>query len=162
MGLSWGAMLATAYVNEHPDDISGVVLMEPGGFTWPDTREYLERWQTLDIFSETVNDRVFIDQVITGSDHEKLDYRSALQGAAEYAEGNKLGIAGPSPFWRMGAVCAASAFEFANEHSFDFTTHLQDYDTPVLFAYSELNQAYGISHAEHVSSAYPRVQLIET
>jgi proline iminopeptidase len=161
MGLSWGAMLATAYVNEHPDDISGVVLMEPGGFTWPDTEAYLKRWQTLDLFAETINDRVFVDQLITGSDHEKLDYKAAIQGAAEYAKGNKLGIAGPSPCLRMGAVCAAGAIEYANSHSFDFTTHLQQYDRPVLFAYSELNQAYGKSHAEHVSSAYPRVQLAE-
>ena len=161
MGLSWGAMLATAYVNEHPDDISGVVMMEPGGFTWSDTEEYLKRWQTMDLFAETINDRVFVDQIITGSDHRKLDYKAAIQGAAEHAEGNKLGIEGPSPFWRMGAVCAAGAFEYASSHSFDFTTHLGQFDKPVLFAYSEFNQAYGKSHAERVSSAYPRVQLAE-
>ncbi len=161
LGLSWGAMLATAYVNEHPEDISGVILAEPGGFTWSDTEAYIKRWQTIDPFEETVNDRVFLDQFITGSDHEKLDYKAAIQGAAEYAKGNKLGIEGPAPFWRMGAVSAASLYTYARDHSFDFTTRLQQYDKPVLFAYSELNQAYGKSHAEHVSSAYPRVQLAE-
>jgi proline iminopeptidase len=161
MGQSWGAMLATAYVNEHPSDISGVVMMEPGGFTWNDTKEYLGRWRTVDPFNETVNDMTYVDQLVTGSDHGTLDYKAAVQGAAEYAPGNALGITEPSPFWRMGAACAAGAFEYAREHSFDFTTTLQRYDTPVLFAYSERNRAYGKSHAEHVSVAYPHVQLAE-
>ncbi len=161
MGLSWGAMLATAYVNEHPGDISGLVLMEPGGFTWNDTKEYLTRWQTMDPFAETVNDMLFVDQLVTGSDHNTIDYKAAVQGAAEYAPGNALGIAGPEPFWRMGAACAAGAYEYAREHSFDFTTQLQQYDKPVLFLYSEYNKAYGKSHAERVSAAYPRVQLVE-
>ncbi|MCB2206218.1 alpha/beta hydrolase [bacterium] len=161
MGQSWGAMLASAYINDYPEDISGAILMEPGGLTWPDTKEYLERWQIIDPFDETLNDRVFVDQIITGSDHVKLDYKAAIQGAAEYAEGNKLGIAGPTPFWRMGGLYAIAASEYATEHSFDFTTNLQKYDKPVLFAYSELNQAYGRSHAELVSSAFPNVQLVE-
>jgi len=161
MGLSRGAMLATAYVNEYPSGINGLVLMEPGGFTWDQTQSYLERWQSPELFNETSNDYTFPDQIITGSHHEKLDYKAAIQGAAEYAEGNKLGIAGPSPFWRHGAVCASAAFEYARAHSFDFTTNLLRYETPVLFAYSERNQAYGKSHAERVSSAYPRVQLVE-
>lgn len=161
LGHSWGAMLATAYINEYPDNISGAVLLEPGGFTWPDTEEYLKRWMTIDILDETMNDRVFVDQIITGSDHETRDYKAAIQVAAGYAEGNKLGVEGPTPFWRMGAVYSASAIEYARDHSFDFTTHLQQYDNTVLFGYSELNLAYGRSHAEHVSAAYPNVQLAE-
>lgn len=161
MGLSWGAMLATAYVNEHPSEISGLVLMEPGGFTWPDTEAYLKRWRTLALFEEITNDYVYVDQFITGEDHKRLDYKAAIQGAAEYAKGNKLGFPGPSPFWRHGAVCAAATAEYARDHSFDFTTNLQRYTAPVLFAYSELNQAYGRSHAELVSSPYPHVQLVE-
>ncbi len=31
LGQSWGAMLATAYVNDHPSAISGLILCEPGG-----------------------------------------------------------------------------------------------------------------------------------
>lgn len=161
MGLSWGAMLATAYVNQYPTAISGVVLMEPGGLTWHDTEVYIDRWTSLKLFDETSNDYVYLDQIITGSDHEILDYKFAVRCATDFAEGNKLGIAGPTPFWRMGAVCNAAALEYAKEHSFNFTTNLRQYTTEVLFAYSELNQAYGKEWAEHVSSAYPNVQLVE-
>jgi proline iminopeptidase len=61
----------------------------------------------------------------------------------------------------MGAVCNSASFEIAKAHPFDFTTNLQQYTTTILFAYSELNQAYGKAWAEQVSSAYPNVQLVE-
>ncbi len=161
MGHSWGAMLATAYVNQHPGEVSGVVMMEPGGFTWHDTEEYVKRWRDLGVFDEATNDYLYLDQFLTGEDHNILDYKAAVRGAVTYAKGNKLGIAGPTPFWREGAVCNAASMEYASEHPFDFTTNLRQYTTRVLFVYSELNQAYGRAHAELVSSAYPNVQLAE-
>ena len=161
MGLSWGAMLATAYVNEYPAEVNGVVLMEPGGLTWRDTEGYIKRWADLKVFNETSNDFVYLDQIITGDDHATLDYKAGIQSAADFAEGNKLGNAGPTPFWRMGAVCNAASFEYARAHPFDYTTNLHRFTTEILFAYSELNEAYGKAYAEHVSSAYPNVQLAE-
>ena len=161
MGLSWGAMLATAYVNQYPAEISGVILMEPGGLTWSDTETYIKRWTSLELFDETSNDYVYLDQIVTGDDHNTLDYKFAVRSSADFAKGNKLGIAGPTPFWRMGAVCNSASFEYVKSHPFDFTTNLQQYTTKVLFAYSELSEAYGKAWAEHVSSAYPNVQLAE-
>jgi proline iminopeptidase len=161
MGQSWGAMLATAYVNDRPRAINGVVLIEPGGLTWHDAEEYIKRTRNLEAFDETSNDYLYIDQILTGSDDNVLDYKAAVQAAADFSTGNRVGNSGPYPFWRKGAVCSAAATEYARAHPFDFTTHLGQYTTPVLFVYSELNQAYGRSHAEHVSSAYPNVQLVE-
>ncbi len=161
MGHSWGAMLATAYVNEYPAAVSGVVLIEPGGLTWHDTEEYIKRTRDLEVLGETSNDYLYLDQILTGSDHNELDYKAALQSAADYAPGNKLGNAGPYPFWRRGAVCSSAAIEYARAHPFDFRTNLNQYTRKVLFLYSELNQAYGKQHAQSVSSAYPNVQLVE-
>jgi len=161
MGLSWGAMLATAYVNEYPAEISGLILMEPGGLTWPDAKAYVKRWMSIDFFDETANDYLYLDQFVTSNDHNTLDYKMGLQSVADFAEGNKLGNPGPTPFWRRGAICNIASTEYANAHSFDFTTNLQQYTTKVLFAYSELSKAYGRSWAEQVSSAYPNVELVE-
>jgi proline iminopeptidase len=161
MGHSWGAMLATAYVNSHPGEASGVVLIEPGGLTWPDAEEYIKRCRSLEWYAETSNDYVYVDQILTGNDHNELDYKAALQGSADYSKGNRVGNPGPYPFWRKGAVCSSAAMDFARDHPFDFTTNLQQFTTHVLFVYSELNVAYGRAHAEHVSSAYPNVQLVE-
>lgn len=161
MGKSWGAMLATAYVNEHPAEIRGLVLMEPGGFTWHDAEVYAKRTQKLDIFNETTNDYVYVDQILTAHDHNQLDYKAALRGAADYAPGNRVGNPGPYPLWRKGAVCALASTEQAKAEPFDFTTNLHQYMPNVLFLYSELNEAYGRAYAEAVSSAYPHVQLAE-
>ena len=161
MGHSWGAMLATAYVNEYPQAVSGVVLMEPGGLTWHDTEEYIKRLKALALFDETSNDYVYLDQIITGNDHNTLDYKAALTAAANSAKGNREGNTGPVPFWRFGAVCAAATAEYSREHGFDFTTNLGHYTTKILFLYSERSEAYGQAHAEKVSSAYPNVQLVE-
>jgi proline iminopeptidase len=161
MGHSWGAMLATAYVNEYPGAVSGVVLMEPGGLTWHDTEEYINRLKALTLFDETSNDYVYLDQIITGHDHNTLDYKAALTAAANSSKGNREGNAGPTPFWRHGAVCNAAALEIVRNQGFDFTTNLRQYTTKVLFLYSELSEAYGEAYAQRVSSAYPNVQLVE-
>ena len=161
MGHSWGAMLATAYINEYPSRVSGAVLMEPGGFTWNDTKEFVKGERKLDAFSELSNDFVYVDQFLTASDHNTLDYKAGLQAVADYSKGNRVGNPGPYPHWRYGAVLSKAAFDYAEAHSFDFTTNLTSFSTKVLFMYSELNQAYGQAHAEMVSSAYPNVQLVE-
>lgn len=161
MGQSWGAMLATAYVNDHPGDVSGVVLSEPGGFTWHDTKDYVDRCRSMEIFGESTNDYLYLDQLLTGNDHITLDYRAALQTAPSFAPGNRVGNTGPVPFWRIGAVCNIACFENAKDHPFDFTQNLHRFTTPVLFLYSELDEAYGRDHALLVSSAYPNVQLVE-
>ncbi len=161
MGHSWGGMLATAYINQYPEAVSGVVLMEPGGLTWHDTEEYINRLKALTLFDETSNDYVYLDQIITGHDHNTLDYKAALTAAANSSKGNREGNAGPTPFWRHGAVCNVAAFEIARNYGFDFTTNLGQYTTKVLFLYSELSVAYGQAYALRVSSAYPNVQLVE-
>jgi len=157
VGQSWGAMLATAYVNDYPDRISGLILTEPGGFTWKDTKDYINRSQSIELFAEGTNDYVYLDQFLTGHDHAVLDYKAMLGTAAD----TKVGNAGHTPFWRKGAVCASASFQYAKSNPFDFTSNLSNYQTKVLFGYSELNHAYGKTHAELVSSAFPNVQLVE-
>jgi proline iminopeptidase len=155
-GHSWGAMLAGAYIDQNVDEISGAILTEAGGLTWEDTEAYIERWQKIELFDETTNDLVYLDQFITGESHEVLDYKASLLNTDHL-----VGDAGPVPFWRVGAICNHKTLEYATEHGFDFTTNLHQYTTPVLFGYSDLNKAYGKEHAEKVSSAFPNVQLVE-
>lgn len=160
MGHSWGAMLATAYINQNPDRISGAVLAEPGGFTWTQTSEYLSRSNKVKMFSEALNDATFPEQILAGrSEHEIRDYKASFFSTYENAPGNTIGNAGHYPFWRNGAVAFSTLIENVETFGFDFTTNLSQYGTKVLFAYSDLNQAYGLKWAETVSSPYPQVQL---
>jgi proline iminopeptidase len=161
LGHSWGAMLATAYINSYPNAINGAILAEPGGFTWDQTSDYIGRTKNLSLFNENTNDVFYPDQILTGkeNEHEILDYKMALAAAFDSKEGNPLGNAGAYPFWRYGAVTQSALFEIASKDGFDWTTNLSQYNTKVLFCYSELNKAYGVGHAQLLSSAYPRVQL---
>ena len=52
LGHSWGAMLATAYINQYPTRINGVVLAEPGGFVWQDVLDYVKRSRDIKFTSE--------------------------------------------------------------------------------------------------------------
>lgn len=161
LGHSWGAMLATAYINEYPYEIEGAVLGEPGGFKWGDVEDYLSRSRSLGFFSEDLNDAVYMEQFITGKkdDHAILDYKLGLWSAAE--EGSPIGNEGPLPSWRGGAVTFNALFEYAEKNRPYWTTNLDQFNKNVLFIYSEKNKAYGKIHAGKVSSAYRDVTLFE-
>jgi len=162
LGHSWGAMLATAYINEYPEAIAGVILCEPGGLKWKDVEDYLYRSREIGFFSESLNDAVYMEQFITGKgdEHAILDYKFGLWAAAE--EESPIGNEGPLPSWRGGAVTFNALFDTAEKNSPDWTTHLDKFDKEILFVYSESNKAYGSIHAQKVSSAYQKVTLFET
>ena len=162
-GHSWGAMLATAYINSYPTTINGVVLAEPGGFTYEDTKTYISKSKPIKPFNENTNDVFYTDQFITGKENEHaiLDYKFALSSAYSMSVDNITGNAGKYPFWRYGAVVQSAMFTIAQNDGFDWTTDLNLFPTKVLFLYSELNQAYGFDYAQKVSSAYPNVEMKE-
>ncbi len=157
MGHSWGGMLAAEYVNLYPNEIDGLVIMEAGGLIMEDMMEYVNAWMSYDLMKEDVNDVVYKDQFITGDSHEVLDYKMAIQPHLDENVGNP----GHTPFWRFGAVCNSALFTYATENPIDFTTNLDQYTNKVLFAYSELNPAFGKEHAEKVASAFPNVDIVE-
>jgi proline iminopeptidase len=160
LGHSWGAMLAAAYINQHPEKISGAVLAEPGGLTWTQTEEYLSRSNKVNLFSEAINDALVPEQIIAGrSDHEVLDYKASFFSSYENAPGNVLGNPGPYPFWRNGAVSFQELNKNAEKYGFNFTTRLGQYSAKVLFLYSENNSAYGLSWAETVSSPFANAEI---
>lgn len=159
IGHSWGAMLATGYINQYPSKIDGAVLAEPGGFTWDQVMEYLSRSNHIYFFSEALNDALFPEQIFAGRDEDEiLDYKFAYFATFENAPGNTIGNAGPYPFWRSGAVASKSMIEIGETQGLDFTAHLQGYDKRILFTYSELNTAYGEDWAKTVGAAYPHVE----
>jgi proline iminopeptidase len=161
LGHSWGAMLATAFINEHPEAIDGAILAEPGGFVWADVVDYLSRSRSFGFTSETLNDATYIDQFVTakGIDQEAIDYKYALKVAADGAADNPSGNEGPVPFWRGGALVNRTLVKFGEEVKPDWTDNLVAFNRRVLFIYSEYNTAYGLAHAQKVSSAYADVSL---
>ena len=161
LGQSWGAILATAYINKYPAAIDGAILGEPGGLVWQDIKDYVSRSRDVSFTSETLSDASYLDQFLTGNEdqHAMLDYKLGLLMAADGAEDNPTGNEAKTPFWRAGAIVNRALFDIGEKDRPDFTTSLHQYTTKILFVYSERNKAYGQSYAQHVSSAYPNVQL---
>lgn len=161
LGQSWGGILATAYIDQNPTAISGVILSEPGGFVWADIKDYVKRSRKYGITSESLSDVTFADQILTGRETEQeiLDYKMGLANAAGVGKDNPSGIVDLVPFWRYGAIVNQALFEIADREQPDWSKNLGSFETKVLFFYSEKNTAYGEAHAIHVSSAYPNVQL---
>jgi proline iminopeptidase len=164
LGHSWGAMLAAAYINSYPDAVDGVVLGEPGGLVWNDVTDYVKRSRTIVMTKELANDLLYQDQFLTGRDdeHAVLDYKYAIMSAGDGDPDNPTGNEAGLPFWRSGAVINQALFEIGNDEEPDWTTNLQQFDTRVLFIYSENNEAYGLAHAQKVSSAFNNVELFMT
>lgn len=164
LGHSWGAMLATAYINNYPTKIDGVILAEPGGFVWADVEGYISRSRDFKYFGELLNDAVYMDQFITAkeNDHELLDYKFDLLTAVDGDKDSPTGNEGALPFWRSGAVTFDAYLEIGEKERPDWTTNLDQFTTKILFVYSENNKAYGEAHAKKVSSAYTNVQLEKT
>ena len=162
-GHSWGAMLATAYLDKYPNAINGAVLAEPGGFNDEQVKEYGEKSRKIKLFDEATNDVFYPDQFLTGSanDHAIMDYKLGLNSAHSFAPNNEEGIEGPSPFWRYGAAILSRFSEIANNEGFDFTTNLRHYPTKVLLLYSSNNRAYGQVFANKLASSFSNVQVSE-
>jgi len=163
LGHSWGAMLATAYINAYPKSVDGAILAEPGGFIWQDVIDYVGRSRSFKFLSETLNDATYLDQFITAKQDEQaiLDYKFTLMALADESTESSLGNDGPLPFWRSGALIQEALFEAGDKEKPDWTTNLKTYTTKVLFIYSERNKSYGLAHAQKVSSAYPNVELVK-
>lgn len=162
-GHSWGAMLAAAYVNTYPTAINGVILAEPGGLNKKLLDDYGEISRKIKLFSEATSNLLYVDQFLTGKEnqHEILDYKYGISTSFSYAKGNKEGIPGPSPFWRIGTTVLESLTDIAEHDGFDFTTNLKQYKTNVLFLYGELNQSYGLSFAQREASFFPDATIAE-
>ena len=161
LGHSWGGMLATGYTGRYPTAIQGLAVCEPGGLKWNDTKKYLESVLSFNVWSEMMNDVSYLDQFITGKEdeHEILDYRVGVI----LSEMEKTGDVRtePASFWRGGAVINSALAEIGEDYKPDFSNGISNFEVPVLFFYSEKNEAYGDLWAQKVSSAYNSVELFK-
>ncbi len=163
LGHSWGGMLGTGFINKYPKAINGIIIGEAGGFKWADIKDYASRESPYKMTGEATNDITYQGQFITGNEdeHAILDYKFALYAGSEQWADSQIGNEGKILTWRRGAIINAALIKLGEELNIDLTTNLNQYDTKVLFLYSQNNRAYGLEHAKKVSSAYKNVQLFK-
>jgi proline iminopeptidase len=153
---SWGAMLASAYIGQHPDKVNHLVLAEPGFLT----AEFAERWAegtkmsfSLPLLYHFLRTKFEALHVREPDDYASDDYfgrqMNMYQGAdhpqAEYrCEGG-----GPpdDESWRFGAVAQEALFQQAvdskGNFTIDLTVGVEQFTNRVLFMAGECQQLIG-------------------
>ena len=161
LGHSWGGIMATGYAGKHPNAIQAMVVCEPGGLIYDDILDYVERSRPFEILDESLNDATYLDQFITGKEdeHEILDYKFGLLASKNEITGESN--VEPGSVWRSGAIINEALLEIGDDYRPDFSENIDQFEVPVLFFYSEMNQAYPDSWAQQISGVYNAVDLVK-
>lgn len=161
LGVSWGGMYATAYINRYPQRVAGAVLVEPGPLDGATAERIRKDITDLDFRSEWLNDYAWSSQFISGDDHARLDYLRA-QGLRDSQPRFGLSRTDPEPTWRQGAVANRYITEDGQQNdvfTYDFTSDLSRFQTPVLFVAGATSQVLGESLQSEQVQQYPAASL---
>lgn len=162
IGHSWGGMYATSYISEHPEQVAGAVLMEPGPLTGALFDEVKDEIIKLAFFSEWLNDYAWAHRVLSPDDHARADYLRALGMLSDAQPGYHQSDDDPSPIWRLGAVANTAVQEEGmvdGKPAWDFTTGLATFTTPVLFIASSDNTVIGEAFQRRQQVFYPNATM---
>ena len=162
VGVSWGGMFATRYINQYPQKVSGTVLIEPGPMDGATMERLKDDIQDFDLGSELLNDVAWTSQFLTPDDHARMDFQRML-GVRDGQSKFHLSQTDPEPGWRLGAAATRYIMESGQNSSghfdYDFTTHLSAYTTPVLFVAGSLSEVLGPSLQQLQVQHFPSASL---
>ncbi|RIW13339.1 alpha/beta hydrolase [Algoriphagus lacus] len=161
-GHSWGAILATSYAGKKPNEIDGMILIEPGGLKWNDIEEYIKKAQAAPLGSEILNDILFQDQFVSTKkdNHEILDYKFAL--IASHGSPNTLEtLTGKDSFWRFGSVINLTSFNYGQKFKPDMGQGIENFQDKVLFMYGGAGKVYSDEWARKISYVYKNKELVK-
>lgn len=163
VGVSWGGMFATDYINTHPDRVAGAVLIEPGPLDGGTANHLKDDILDFDLGAEWLNDMAWSSQFLTPDDHARMDYQRTL-GVRDGQPRFHLSKTDPEPGWRLGAAASKYIMEDGQnsqgDFDYDFTTHLAAYQIPVLFVAGSLSEVLGESLQRNQVHKYPRAALV--
>ncbi|WP_116107241.1 alpha/beta fold hydrolase [Lewinella sp. IMCC34191] len=149
IGHSHGAVVATQYLNEHPERVGRIVLIEPGALSVK-INENLPAANDVNLFGPDLNRILWAKQMIGLDNHASADYFFGL--ARINSDSENRGESCPSLNYRGGAAAAlAIAIDEVNDGDYDFTTKLDRYPGKVLFISSdESDLGYDFQQANQV------------
>ena len=172
VGHSWGAMLASAYLGQHPEKVDHAVLAEPGFLTAEFAEEWAEKTRmrfspgSLYHFVKTK----FESLHVKGPDaHASDDYfghqMNMYQGSDHPQAGYRCEGGGPEEgeTWRYGALGAGSLFEQAVDAEGNFNINMiegvEDFTNKVLFIASECQTVIGVDWQKRQMEFFPNPEL---
>jgi proline iminopeptidase len=163
IGVSWGGMYATSYINDHPSRVAGAVLIEPGPLDGATYERIKDDLNDLDLGAEWLNDVVWSNQFLSPDDHIRMDYQRllGLKGSQPHFH-QRMGT-NPEPLWRLGAAVNRYLQEDGQNGEgvavYDFTTDLARYTTPVLFIAGSKSEVLGEALQRKQVTRYPSASL---
>lgn len=162
IGHSWGGMYLSDFISRHPERVAGAVLMDSGPLTGALFEEVQVGIQTLDVWSEGLNDTSWAQSVVTPDGHARLDYMLRLGSLGNSQRAYHLPDP-PAPIGRLGAVANRAlqrAGMPAGRPTWDFTRGLARFSRRVLFEGAELNEATGADFQRRQARFYPNAELV--
>jgi proline iminopeptidase len=162
IGASWGGMLATQYINTHPERVAGAVLIEPGPLDGATFERIKDDINDVRMSKEWLNDYAWSSQFLSPDDHARMDYGRMLGLKGSQPRFHQRMEPDPEPSWRLGAFANRYLYEDGQENGkavYDFTKNLTRYTTPVLFIAGGLSEILGESLQRTQVRKYPRAAL---
>lgn len=170
IGHSWGAMLASGYVGQHPDKVAKVVLAEPGGLTNETMAQYMDNFAStmdMDLMLKIVP--VWFESLHILDSENRADY---LSGRAASIWGsdpeNPYQCSGQSetyPSWRSGSAVSNGILANARvaDGTLDVSILSENADRfilPVLFLASECNTWLGEDLQHQHAALFPSAHVV--
>ena len=139
---SYGGILATGYINEHPEKVKDVVFYEPGPFT-PEAWEYFIE-NTTSYFGQIgepwLDDFLLAHDHFTADDHIRADYQFQLGAFRSNPEFNEDVN---TPMWRYGYMISQENLDFMTSDNYDISSNLSNFNGKALFIVGSLTlQSY--------------------
>ncbi len=162
LGISWGGMFATDYINRYPQRVAGAVLIEPGPLDGVTAERINKEIFDLDLGSEWLNDFAWSSGFLTPDDHARMDYERAL-GLRDAQPRFGESQTNREPIWRLGAAANRYIQEDGSRNGvpvYDFTDHLSTFTKPVLFIAGALSEVLGEPLQKQQVLKYPAASLV--
>ena len=172
VGHSWGAMLTSAYLGQHPEKVDHAVLAEPGFLTDEFAEKFVEETRIhfspggLYHFVETKFESLHVKGP---DDHAADDYFayqwSMYQGSDHPQAGYRCEGGGPEKggSWRFGARANTSLLQQAVDADGNFTINLVEgverFANRVLFITGECQTVIGVEWQKRQMEFFPNAEL---
>lgn len=172
VGHSWGAMLASIYLGQHPEKVDHAVLAEPGFLT----SEFAEEWAEMtklnfsaDLLFHFIKTKFEALHVSSPDDHASDDYFAhqlfMYQGSDHPQAGYRCegGRPGEGESWRHSALAADSIFQEAVDANGNFDINLvagvEGFSNKVLFIAGECQEIIGVEWQKRQMEFFSNAEL---
>jgi proline iminopeptidase len=157
VGHSYGALFAARYAARHPEAVTHLVLVEPGGFTGAARRA--DRGGAVPFTA--AEDFLWQNEVLTSSDHAAADYKASPRGRGVAQLHLRRPAPAEDPMWRFGALHhhALTHSRHAPGASFDFAAGMDAFRGGILVVAGTCGAGRAEYQRAHNMAALPGARL---